>query len=74
MFAALAEHRHTLNDERCVFGASAIEYVGFRLSAEGMRLLHLNTKATLCVPEPTSPAQVASFLGMTAYYLQFLLQ
>ena len=26
------------------------------------------------VPEPTSPAQIASFLGMTVYYLSFLPQ
>ncbi|XP_062373903.1 uncharacterized protein K02A2.6-like [Sardina pilchardus] len=74
VFKALAEHHLTLNGDKCVFGASVIEYVGFRLSAEGISPLHSNTEAIQRVPEPTSPAQVASFLGMTAYYLRFLPQ
>ncbi|XP_036384580.1 uncharacterized protein K02A2.6-like [Megalops cyprinoides] len=74
VFAALSKHHLTLNGGKCVFGASSIEYVGFRLSAEGISPLLSNTEAIQQVPEPTSPAQIASFLGMTAYYLRFVPQ
>lgn len=74
VFSALATHQLTLNGGKCVIGASSIEYVGFRLSAEGISPLLSNTEAIQRVPEPTSPAQVASFLGMTAYYLRFVPQ
>lgn len=45
VFAALAERCLTLNGEKGVFGAPAIEYAGLHLSAEGMRPLHSNTEA-----------------------------
>ncbi|KAJ8332775.1 hypothetical protein SKAU_G00416710 [Synaphobranchus kaupii] len=74
VFSTMAKHHLTLNGEKCVFAAPAIEFVGFRLSADGMYPLHSNTEAIHRVPEPTSAAQVASFLGRMAYYLCFLPQ
>ena len=58
----------------CVFAVPAIDYVGFRLSTEGISPLQSNVEAILSVPEPTSPAQLASFLGMTGYYMKFMPQ
>ncbi|RXN34374.1 gypsy-16 si [Labeo rohita] len=72
VFAALAEHKLTLNAEKCIFSAPTIEYVGFQLSADGVTPLRSNIDAILAIPEPSSAAQVASFLGMTGYYLKFL--
>ncbi|KAL0148064.1 hypothetical protein M9458_056604 [Cirrhinus mrigala] len=62
----------TLNAEKCIFSAPTIEYVGFQLSADGVTPLRSNIDAILAIPEPSSAAQVASFLGMTGYYLKFL--
>lgn len=72
VFAAMSEHRLTLNTEKCVFSAPAIEYVGFRVSADGISPLQSNVEAILAIPEPSSATQLASFLGMTGYYLKFL--
>ncbi|KAL2095998.1 hypothetical protein ACEWY4_008146 [Coilia grayii] len=72
VFTALSEHRLTLNTEKCVFSAPAIEYVGFRVSADGISPLQSNVAAILAIPEPNSATQLASFLGMTGYYLKFL--
>lgn len=74
VFSAMAKHHLTLNSEKCVFATPSIEFVGFRLSAEGIYPLQSNTEAIHRLPEPTTAAQVASFLGMTAYYLRFLPQ
>jgi len=74
VFKVMAKHHLPLNGEKCVFAAPAIEFLGFRLSADGTYPLHSNTAAIHRVPDPTSAAQVASFLGMTAYYLRFLPQ
>jgi len=65
VFSAMAKHHLTLNSEQCVFAAPAIKFVGFHLSADAC--IHH-------VPEPTSAAQVASFLAMIPYYLCFLTQ
>ncbi len=72
VLAALAKHKLTLNSEKCVFSAPTIEYVGFRLSADGITPLQSNVDAIQAIPEPSSAVQVASFLGMTGYYLKFL--
>lgn len=67
-----SEHNLTLNKEKCIFAAPAIEFVGFRLIAEGLSPLHSNVDAVLQLPEPSCPAQLSAFMGMTAYYLRFL--
>lgn len=69
---ALLQNNLTLNPEKCCFAAPAIDFVGFRLSAKGISPLRSNIDAIHRIPEPTSASQVASFLGMTAYYLRFL--
>lgn len=65
----LAKHKLTLHGDKCLFAIPVIEFVGFKLSEQGISLLQSNTDATESIPEPTMPAQVASFLGMTGYYL-----
>ncbi|KAJ8353420.1 hypothetical protein SKAU_G00209870 [Synaphobranchus kaupii] len=74
VLSVLAKHNLTPNEEKYVYSVAAIEFVGFRLTAEGLSPLHSNVDAVQRLPEPTCPAQVASFLGMTAYYLRFLPQ
>ncbi|KAF0039087.1 hypothetical protein F2P81_009571 [Scophthalmus maximus] len=68
----LTSHNLTLNGEKCIFAVSAVEFVGFRLTADGLSPLHSNVEAVQRLPEPSCPAQLASFQGMTAYYLRFL--
>ncbi len=72
--SALMEHNLTLNAEKCTFATSAIDFVGFRLTPRGIAPLQSNIEAIHRIPEPSSTSQVASFLGMTAYYLRFLPQ
>ncbi|KAJ8339345.1 hypothetical protein SKAU_G00361310 [Synaphobranchus kaupii] len=74
VFVALLGNSLTLNSEKCSFAAAAIDFVGFRLTAKGIAPLLSNVDAIHRIPEPTSASQVASFLGMTAYYLRFLPQ
>ncbi len=73
-FAALSQHNLTLNMEKCLFAVPEVDVVGFNVSSEGLLPLHSNIEAIHQVPEPSSAAQVASFLGMTTYYMRFLPQ
>ncbi len=73
-FAALSQHNLTLNMEKCLFAVPEVDFVGFHVSSEGLSPLHSNIEAIHQVPEPSSAAQVASFLGMTTYYMRFLPQ
>ena len=72
VFEALTKHHITLNADKCLLTAPAVDFLGFRLSAEGIVPLSSSIEVVLRIPEPTSVSKVASFLGMTAYYLRFL--
>ncbi len=74
VFTALSRHNLTLNTEKCVFSAPAIDFVGLRVSSSGIAPLQSNVEAILNLQVPTSAGQLASFLSMTAYYLRFLPQ
>ncbi|KAL0194770.1 hypothetical protein M9458_008342, partial [Cirrhinus mrigala] len=74
VFDALAKHDLTLNAKKSLFAVPVIEFVGFKLSEQGISPLQSNVEAIQSIPEPTSPGQVASFLGMTGYYLKFHLR
>lgn len=74
VFDSLSRHHVTLNAEKCVFTAPAIDFVGFRVSAEGIVPLQLNVAAISAVPTPATALQLASFFGMTAYYMRLLSQ
>lgn len=72
IFAALSKHKLTLNSDKCVFSASSVEFVGFQLLEHGGTPLSSNVDAIQAILEPSSAAEVASFLGMPGYYLNFL--
>ncbi|KAJ7991327.1 hypothetical protein DPEC_G00296170 [Dallia pectoralis] len=74
VFESLSRHHVTLNTEKCTFSIPAIDFVGFRVSADGISPLQSNVAAISAVPNPTTASQLASFLGMTAYYMRFLPQ
>ncbi|KAJ8342697.1 hypothetical protein SKAU_G00326250 [Synaphobranchus kaupii] len=72
VFQRFRQHNITLNAEKCVFGAEEVEFLGFRLSRAGITLIMSHTEAILSLPDPRSPSQLSSFLGMATYYLRFL--
>ncbi|KAJ8356569.1 hypothetical protein SKAU_G00193630 [Synaphobranchus kaupii] len=46
VLSVLAKHNLTLNEEKCVFSVAAVEFLGFRLTAEGLSPLHSNYSTT----------------------------
>ena len=55
-----------------MFGVKEVEFLGFRLSKEGITPIVSHTEAILSLPDPQSPSQLSSFLGMATYYLRFM--
>ncbi|KAM9343933.1 trace amine-associated receptor 1-like [Pholidichthys leucotaenia] len=64
----LQRHGVTLNGEKCIFAADTVEFVGFWLTGRGLPPLHSNVEAVLRIPDPSTPAQILSFLGMVNFY------
>ena len=46
----------------------SVEYLGFRVDAEGLHTTTTKVKAVLNSPQPTNVQQLRSFLGLVHYY------
>ncbi|XP_072169474.1 uncharacterized protein [Diadema setosum] len=72
VLSRLAKHRFTLNEEKCKFAASEIDFMGYRVTAEGVMPTQDNAAAIQLLPTPTNVKELASFLGTTNFYLKFV--
>ena len=66
------EHGLLINVEKCVLGAPSIQFLGHRLSAEGVEPLPENVSAVTEFPRPSSVKELQMFLGMVNFYRRFL--
>jgi hypothetical protein len=72
VFQRLRHHNLTVNAEKCTFAVNKVQFVGHWISGSGISPLSSNVEAVQRLSEPTTTAQVSSFLGMTNYYLRFM--
>lgn len=68
----LSEFNVTLNKEKCVFGVTEIEFLGHRLSAEGIKPAHDKVSAIKQFREPKTAEETRSFLGLVNYLGKFI--
>jgi len=61
-----------LNGEKCVLGATEVEYLGHLVSARGIRPLPDRVRAIQDFSQPKSSQQLQSFLGMANFYRRFI--
>jgi len=58
--------------KKCQFLKSSIDYLGYRIDAEGLHPLEEKVKAIQDAPAPTSVQELKSYLGLIAYYSKFM--
>ena len=58
--------------DKCVFGASAIDFLGHDISGDGIGPLPSKVDAVNKFPKPTTVKQLQEFLGMINYYHRFI--
>ena len=68
----LKKHNLTLNKDKCTFAAREIDFLGYRVSAEGVMPMHDNVEAIRKLKAPTNTKELSSFLGSTNYYRKFV--
>ncbi|PAA89168.1 hypothetical protein BOX15_Mlig023350g2, partial [Macrostomum lignano] len=68
----LLAHGVTLNAGKCQWAAESVQFLGYIVSASGLRPMQSNVDAIEQVPEPKSAEAVAAFLGMVKFYANFL--
>ena len=80
------EHRHHLHQvldrlrsaglivcqDKCVFGAKTVEFLGHRISSKGVLPLQEEVAAAKSFPKPTTVKSLQEFVGMVNYYHNFL--
>ena len=74
VLARFAKHNPTLNRERCIFAASAVDFLGHKIAAAGVETKRDNVEAIRKLDAPENTKQLASFLGTTNFYRKFVPQ
>lgn len=72
VLATISSQGLRLRRDKCVFGVQEIEYLGHRVSAEGIRPLEDKAAAIKNAATPANVAQLRSFLGAMEYYAAFI--
>ena len=62
----------TLKQAKCVFLAESVDYLGFKVDAEGVHPLPEKVRAIEEAPTPRNVSELKSFLGLLSYYSRFL--
>ena len=68
----LQAHGIRMKHKKCLFLQNAVEYLGHRVDAEGIRALPEKIEAIERAPLPQNIQQLRSFLGLLSYYRKFL--
>ena len=82
----IQEHEHHLREtltrlqrnglivrqDKCVFAASTVEFLGHQVSANGLRPLQSKVSVIQNYPVPTSIKELQAFLGMVNFYHRFI--
>ena len=61
-----------LKRNKCAFLLTAVEYLGHRISAQGLQPTDEKIRAINNAPAPNNISQLKSFLGLINYYCKFL--
>ena len=68
----LQESGLTLNYDKCIIGASSMDYMGDVLSADGLKLSDKRIEAIVKAPAPSNQLEVRSFLGSVQFCAKFI--
>lgn len=69
---ALQDAGFQLNTDKSILRQQEIKFMGHILSSAGVRPDPQKVDSIVALPPPTSPAEIKSFVGMTAYYSKFI--
>ena len=72
VFQLLSNNGLVINKAKCVFGASELDFLGHRVTAQGIRPLPDRVAALQDCASPTDRTGLQRFLGMMNYYHRFI--
>ncbi|KAM1026420.1 hypothetical protein ACFX2J_039230 [Malus domestica] len=72
-FEVLQQHQPYVKKQKCAFGQSRVEYLGHVISSKGVEADPSKIQAVMDWPKPTTVKELRGFLGLTGYYMKFVL-
>ena len=72
IFKLLSDNGLVVRSDKCIFGASEVEFLGHLIDASGIRPLRNKVDAVRNFPAPTTVKQLQEFVGMINYYHRFI--
>ena len=72
VLSRLQEANVKLCRHKCVFGTTRINYLGYDIGADGVKLSKDNVKKLLEMPEPKNVTEVRRLLGLGSRYRKFV--
>ena len=72
LFKRLQDSGLVINAKKCVFGQASIDFLGFRIDAQGIHPMEDRVSAIREQVPPTSIKELQRFLGMINYYRRFI--
>ena len=72
VLTALKEYNVTLNDKKCVFQVSELEFLGHHVSAKGISPGPSKVESLSQMSDPTNVAELRAFLGLATYVAKFI--
>ena len=68
----LSEHGMVINPSKCQFGTAELDFLGHRVSAQGIHPLEEKVRAIRDFIQPTSLRKLRTFLGLVNFYHRFI--
>ncbi|XP_065073800.1 uncharacterized protein K02A2.6-like, partial [Ochlerotatus camptorhynchus] len=68
----LEQYGVLLNEQKCVYGVTEIEFLGHVLNSEGVKPTENRVMAIKCFREPKNVSELRSFLGLVTYVGRFV--
>jgi hypothetical protein len=68
----LRENKLYAKFEKCKFGVTEVDFLGHRITQEGLKMDDHKVKVILHLEPPRSIPALRSFLGLASYYHKFI--
>ena len=68
----LRENKLVVKNDKCVFGAESVTFLGHKVSSNGVAPLPSKVEGIRKFPKPTTVKKLQEFLGMVTFYHRFL--
>ena len=72
VLSKLEEYRLKLNFQKCDFGMTEVEYLGYAITGDDRKIMEKRVQGILSMDRPKRAKELKSFLCMVGYYREFL--